>query len=96
VPFLDVVATSNPQNGQVSVFILNRDLDSERELILDWGDATPGKVLTRETLTRTGMKAFKTFENPKLVAPRMLEAPKAGAKMTLKLPPRSYSLVQFG
>ena len=38
VPLLDVVATMNPQDGQVSVFMLNRDLHTEREL--SWIGAT--------------------------------------------------------
>jgi len=92
VPFLDVVATLNPQNGQVSVFMLNRDLDSERELVLDWRDPTPTRVLNCETLTGTDLKAANTFEQPTLVAPRKLDAPKVGSKMTFKLPPRSYTV----
>ncbi len=92
VPFLDVVATMNPQNGQVSLFMLNRDLQKERELVLDWRDVTPTRVSDCETLTGPDLKVFNTFEKPALVAPQALEAPKAGAKMTFKLPPRSYSV----
>ena len=32
---------STPQNGQVCLLMLNRDLASERELVLDWRDPTP-------------------------------------------------------
>src|SRR5882724_3983304 len=45
IPFLDVVATHDRQNGQVCLLILNRDLESERELIVDWRDVTPSRVL---------------------------------------------------
>jgi hypothetical protein len=34
VPYIDVVATLDPENGQVCVLMLDRDLDSERELSL--------------------------------------------------------------
>jgi alpha-N-arabinofuranosidase len=95
VPFLDVAATIDPSDGRVSVFMLNRDLDSERELVLDWRDPVPERVLVRETLTGPDLKAVNTFEQPTLVAPQALEAPGPGAKMTFKLPPRSYSVAQF-
>jgi alpha-L-arabinofuranosidase len=52
-------------------------------------------VLACETLTGPDLKAFNTFEQPARVAPQVLEAPAAGARMTFKLPPRSYSVVQF-
>jgi alpha-N-arabinofuranosidase len=95
VPFLDVVATMNPQNGEVCVFMLNRDLESERELVLDWRDPEPKRVLAWETLTGTDLKAANTFERPTLVSPKKLDAPQAGSKMTFKLPPRSYSIAQI-
>jgi alpha-N-arabinofuranosidase len=95
VPYLDVVATINPQNGQAALFMLNRDLDSEQELVLEWRDRTPTKVIGCETITGPDLKAFNTFQKPTLVSPRTLDAPKAGAKMTFRLPPRSYSVVRL-
>jgi alpha-N-arabinofuranosidase len=95
VPFLDVAATIDPAEGRVSVFMLNRDLDSERELVLDWRDPVPGRVLVCETLTGPDLKAVNTFERPTLVAPQALAAPRPGAKMTFKLPPRSYSVAHL-
>ena len=95
VPYLDVVVTLNPQDGRASVFMLNRDLQSERELVLDWRDPLPTSVIASETLTGTDLKAANTFAQPTLVAPQPLDAPKVGARMTFKLPPRSYSVVHL-
>jgi len=95
VPYVDVVSTLDGQNGQASVLMLNRDLDAERELTLEWRDLTPTRVLTCETLTGSDLKAFNTFEQPKRVVPQRLEAPGAGARMTFKLPPRSYTVAQL-
>ena len=75
--------------------MLNRDLESERELVLDWRDPNPARVLACETLTGSDLKAFNTFDQPKLVVPRPFDLPQVGSKMTFKLPPRSYSVVQF-
>jgi alpha-N-arabinofuranosidase len=95
VPFIDVTATSDQQNNQVCVFMLNRDLEAERELVLDWRDATPSRVLACETLTGPDLKAINTFASPTQVAPRPLDTPKVGATMTFKLPARSYTVAQI-
>ncbi len=94
VPFLDVAATVDAKAGQAAVFMLNRDLENERELVLDWREPTPTKVLACQTLTGTDLKAANTFERPQLVVPTALDAPAAGARMTFKLPPRSYTVAQ--
>ena len=95
VPYLDVAATLDPQNGQVCVLMLNRDLDSERELNLVWRDPAPTRVLACETLTGSDLKAANTFGQPKLVVPRPLDPPRPGSTMTFKLPPRSYSVAHL-
>jgi alpha-L-arabinofuranosidase len=95
VPFVDIVATLDAQNGQACVLMLNRDLDGEREVALEWRDVTPTRVLACETLTGPDLKAFNTFEQPRRVAPQRLDAPAAGARMTFKLPPRSYTVAHL-
>jgi alpha-N-arabinofuranosidase len=93
VPYVDVAATLDPQQSRATVLILNRDLDSERELTIEWTDTAPTRVLTCETLTGPDLKAFNTFDQPARVTPRTLDAPAAGARMTLRLPARSYSVL---
>jgi len=63
--------------------------------VLDWGEITPTRVLTCETLTGSDLKAFNTFDAPTRVAPQRLDAPAPGARMTFRLPPRSYTVAQF-
>jgi len=95
VPYVDVVATHDPQNGQACVLMLNRDLDVERELQLDWRGATPTRVLTCETLTGPDLQAFNTFEQPRRVRPERLDAPPPAARMTFRLPARSYTVAHL-
>jgi alpha-L-arabinofuranosidase len=95
VPFVDVVATYDAQNRRVAVFALNRDLSNERELALSFDDITPTGVVAAETITGSDLKAFNTFEAPNKVAGGKLDGVTAGGKMTIKLPPRSYSVVQL-
>ena len=95
VPFVDVAVTVDAARGQACALMLNRDLDGERELILEWQAPTPTRVLTCETLTGPDLKASNTFASPNVVAPRPLDAPAAGPRMAFKLPPRSYTVAHF-
>jgi alpha-N-arabinofuranosidase len=95
VPFLDVVATFNPPDGQICLLMLNRDLESERELVVEFRDPAPKRVVFCETLTGMDLNAANVFAQPKLVVPRTLDAPPVGSKMTFKLPARSYSIAQI-
>jgi alpha-N-arabinofuranosidase len=95
VPFLDVTATLDPSRGELAVFMLNRDLDSERELTVDLGDFRAARVIASETITGPDLKAANTFEHPQAVIPRPLDTPRTGARMIFKLPARSYSVVQL-
>ena len=95
VPFLDVVATMDPRNGEVAVFMLNRDLEAEREVAFEWRNPSPTRVLACETLTGADLKAFNTFDRPALVAPQRLGAPQPASTMTFKLPARSYTVAHI-
>jgi alpha-N-arabinofuranosidase len=95
VPFVDVVATIDDAAGQAAVLVLNRDLDGDREVVLQWEDVVPMRVLACETLTGADLKSVNTFAEPRRVAPQRLDPPAAGSRMTLKLPPRSYTVAHL-
>ena len=94
VPFVDVSATHDPSNGNCSLLLLNRDLDKDREVEITFRDMTPTKVLAAETLTGKDLKAANSFAKPTNIAPAKLDVSTAGSKMTIKLPARSYSVLQ--
>ena len=96
VPFVDVVATLDEPGHQAALLVLNRDTTDERELTVEWSDIAPKRVLACQTLTGSDLKAFNTFDAPRRVVPQALTAPAAGDRMTLKLPPRSYTVVHLG
>lgn len=95
VPYLDVVVTHEASKGTATLLIMNRDIQNEQELEINWHDLTPTKVLTFETMTGTDLKAGNTFEDPKKVIPQTLEHPKVGSRMTVKLPAKSYSVLSL-
>ena len=95
VPFVDVVATVDDGAGQAAVLMLNRDLDGEREVVLEFEGVTPARILAYETLTGSDLKAVNTFAEPRRVGPQRLDAPAAGDRMAFKLPPRSYTVLHL-
>jgi alpha-N-arabinofuranosidase len=97
VPYLDVAATRNSEDGRISLFILNRDLAKAHTVEINWQDVTPGKVLNSTILTGSDLKAFNTFESPQRVAPQAFDKPStAGGRTKFEVPARSYSVLQWG
>ena len=96
VPFVDVAVTVDAATAQACVLMLNRDLDAERELVLEWQAPTPTRVLACETLTGPDLKAFNTFAQPDAGRRRGGSTRRPpGARMTFKLPPRSYTVAHL-
>lgn len=95
VPYLDVVATVDESAKRASLFVLNRDLNTERELQIDWQSPTPTKVEACLTLTGPDLKAVNSFEEPRTVVPQELDPPPVSPQMTWKLPPQSYSILHL-
>ena len=78
-----------------ALFVLNRDLEGQRELQIDWRDVLPTKVNFCEVHTGSNLKAANTFEDPRRVMPQSFEVPKVGSRMTLQLPARSYRVLSL-
>ena len=95
VPYLDMVATLDPEKKTATIFVLNRDLENARDLEINWHDLTPTSVTAFDTITGPDLKAVNSFADPKHVVPQALESPEVGSRMSLKLPARSYSVLSL-
>jgi len=96
VPYLDVAATLDKNNGQTSVFILNRDLAKARQVEIVWEDSVPGRVVNSSVLTGDDLKAVNSFDMPQKVQPQAFDKPStSGGKTKLEVPARSYVLLQW-
>jgi len=96
VPYLDVAATLNTEEGTASLFILNRDLNKSRQLELNWESKPASRLLIGNVLTGTDLKAVNGFEKPDRVVPQAAEKPVInGNTVRLEVPPRSYSVYQW-
>jgi alpha-L-arabinofuranosidase len=97
VPHLDVVGIANPEEGKTVLFILNRDLSKAREVEVNWEGAVANRLLASWVLTGDDLKAVNSFDTPQKVAPKAADKPSSAAGRTrIELPPRSYSVFQWG
>jgi alpha-N-arabinofuranosidase len=93
VPYLDASGTVNPQTGETSLFILNRDLSKARQVEIAWEDSAPVHVLNSWTLTGDDLKAVNGFDAQR-VKPQEFQKPSvSGGKVTVELPARSFTVL---
>jgi alpha-L-arabinofuranosidase len=97
VTHLDVTGTIDGAGGTMSLFILNRDLQNARHMDVTWEGAGPGAVQNAWVLTGDDLKAVNAFDAPERVKPRAADNPSTtGGHTRLEVPPRSYSVIQWG
>jgi alpha-L-arabinofuranosidase len=97
VPYLDVAATIDSSNGNIALFLLNRDLSKSHDLEIVWEDQAPTRVLTTSLLTGDDLKAANSFQSPQRVAPQAFAKPTTtNGRTKFELPARSYSVLQLG
>src|SRR5437762_418485 len=95
VPYLDAVATYD--DGQTSLFILNRDLSKARTVDVIWEDQAPNRVLASQLLTGNDLKAVNGFDAPEKVKPQAFEKPAtSNGRSRFEVPARSYTMIQWG
>ena len=96
VPCVDAAGTLNPEDGKVSLFILNRDLNKAHVVEINWQGKAPSQVLNSTTLTGSDLKAFNSFDTPKRVVPQAVDKPSAaGGRTKLEVPAHSYTVIQW-
>lgn len=97
VPHLDVAGVADLENGKTTLFLLNRDLSKSREVEVNWEGRAAGTPLGSWVLTGDDLKSGNSFETPEKVVPRSAGKPSnLGGRTKLELPPRSYSVFQWG
>jgi alpha-N-arabinofuranosidase len=96
VPYLDVAGTLSKETGEVTLFLLNRDLSKAREIDLVWQDTPPARVTTATVLTASDLKAFNSFGSPRRVIPQDFAKPvTSGGHTRFEVPARSYTVIQW-
>jgi alpha-N-arabinofuranosidase len=96
VPHVDVTGSFNPEDGRIALFLLNRDLSKARQLEIHWQSAPGARLLAVWVLTGGDLKAVNSFEAPNRVVPQIGDKPLGGGGTIIEVPPRSYSVFQWG
>lgn len=97
VPYLDIAGTVSPEDGKISIFILNRDLSKPHAVEINWQDRAPSGVLAAFILTGDDLKASNSFQAPKRVSPQPMDKPAlAGGRLKFEVPARSHTVLQLG
>jgi alpha-N-arabinofuranosidase len=96
VGYIDAAATTNPDDGKTSLFVLNRDLARARQVEIVWEDAPKSRVAVSQVLTGNDLKAVNGFDAPERVKPQPFERPStANGRTRFEAPPRSYTVIQW-
>jgi len=96
VGYIDAAATVDPQNGRTTLFILNRDLSSARQVEVVWEDAPKSRVSVSQVLTGDNLKAVNGFDAPDRVKPGPFDRPSTtNGRTRFEVPARSYTVIQW-
>ena len=96
-PLLDASASYDAAGDKGAVFLVNRSQHEPLVTEIAWQGASPREVPAIYQLAGGDPKAFNTFEQPNTVAPKRLEgAPVRDGRITLRLPPLSFTVVTTG
>jgi alpha-L-arabinofuranosidase len=97
MPLLDVSASYDAEHDRGAVFLVNRSQTETVSTELRWQGAAPSRAAGIAQLAGTDPKAINSFEQPNNLVPRQLEAQTvADGKLTLHLPPLSFTVVPTG
>lgn len=94
MPMLDVSSTYDAENGAGAVFIVNRSQTDSVVTDLIWQDEIPQSVSQAYQLAGNDVRAANTWDNPNRITARPIPVPPiADGKVTLELPPLSFTVL---
>lgn len=95
VPYIDATATMD-DDGNVTVFVVNRDMKEDYELGIDLRSFGDLSVKEHILLHHDDVKAVNTEEDPDKVAPRQGPGGKVDeGRATIKIPALSWNVIRF-
>lgn len=97
VAALDVSASHDPATGNAAVFIVNRSQTETIATEIEWQGDLPTSVNEVWQLAGTDLKMVNSWENPNnLVAEKVSGVKIQDGKITMSLPPMSFTAVSVG
>lgn len=97
VPVVDAVAAHDEVSGEVTIFVVNRDLSEPVDLVVPLTAFSQLDVLETWTIGGADPYESNTADEPDRVVARPLASAKVSqARLTASLPPVSWSAVRLG
>lgn len=96
VPFVDAVATHDPETGELSLFVVNRSLDQTVSLAISTAGFPDHRVSEHLVVTDDDLRASNTRSEPDRVAPRPVGEPTYGdGAIEMDLSPVSWHVIRL-
>jgi len=95
VPAIDAVATRDAETGDVALFLVNRQVDGNEEVVVDLGALGGAKVAEAVVLTNPDVTWAASAADSTSVAPKPLATVAQGGELRFKLPPVSWAMVRL-
>jgi len=96
VPYLESVATFNPEDGSVTLFAVNRSLTEALQIQADSRDLAGYRVVEHLTLTHPDLQAVNTHTRPDNVIPHSNGNAKLDAgQLSATLPAASWNVIRL-
>ena len=95
VPVVDAVATRDPDNGDTTFFLVNRDMSADQAVDIDVSAIAERRVGQAVVLANPDWSWTATAADSTSVAPRPLAVDVADDQLHLRLPPVSWAMVRL-
>ena len=96
VPYLESVATYNPEDETVTLFAVNRSLEEPLQIAADARDFSGYRVVEHITLTSDDLQAVNTQADPDCVTPQTNgDARLEGGSLSASLPKASWNVIRL-
>ena len=95
VPALDAAATRDAETGESALFVVNRQLDGDHEVVVDVAALGEPKVAEAVVLANPDIMWAASAADSASVAPKPLAAAVQDGKLKLTLPPVSWAMVRL-
>lgn len=96
VPLLDATVTADDATGEVALFILNRSVDEEIQVVSDLGALSVGRVVEALQIGGGDLLAVNTADNPERATPDAVSiAPLESGVLTVCVPKASWTMIRL-
>lgn len=95
VPALDAVATRDADTGELALFLVNRQVDGEQNVVVDLSATVGRKVAEAVVLSNPDVKWAASAADSTSVAPKPLATRVQDGGLRFRLPPVSWAMVRF-